>query len=411
MAKQVRELSALEVKRLVKAPGFHAVGGVACLYLDVEPSGAASWILRTKVGDARPDIGLGAYPSVTLETARTRAREAHEQIRGGIDPREARRAARDSLRAATAKLMTFEEASTKFLRSKTLEFKNRKHAFQWSKTLEDYAYPVLGKMQVADIAMTDVYRALEPIWTTKTDTALRVRGRIEKVLDWAKVHSLREGENPARWSGNLEHAGLQKPSKIRTTVHLKAIPWQSVGAFMADLQKREGVAARALEFAVLTAARSGDVRLATWDEIDLDAKLWTIPGERMKEGKTHRVPLSAAAIRLLKSLPVMEGSSLVFPGTRGPLSDMSLTAVLRRMKVDATVHGMRSAFKDWCRSSTAYADEVSELALAHVNDDATRAAYARDELLPKRALLMRDWAKFCGTIPQQSSVTPIGKRQ
>jgi len=242
------------------------------------------------------------------------------------------------------------------------------------------------------------------IWATKPETASRLRQRIEAVLAWATVSEYRSGDNPARWRGNLEHV-LPKSSKIRVRQHHAAVPWQDVGIFMANLREREGMAARALELAILTAARSGEVRLATCDEFDLNAKVWTIPASRMKAGKVHRVPLSAPAVALLRTLPTFEGSSHVFTAPRGgPLSDMALSAVVRRMGVDAVPHGFRSSFKDWCRSSTRYADEVSELALAHVNSDATRAAYARDELMPLRTRLMNDWAKYCGTIPGKKSV-------
>ena len=245
------------------------------------------------------------------------------------------------------------------------------------------------------------------IWTEKTETATRVRQRIESILAWAAVNGYREGDNPARWRGNLEHA-LPKPSKVRKRTHFPALPWTDIGEFMSNLRERDGISARALEFAILTAARSGEVRGATWDEINLDAKIWTIPAERMKAGKPHVVPLSAPAVNILKEIPVLEGCPYVFPSPRGKmLSDMALNQITRRMKVNAVPHGFRSTFKDWARTSTSYADEVSELALAHVSSDATRAAYARDALLPKRSNLMRDWAKFCGIVAHKASVTPI----
>ena len=248
---------------------------------------------------------------------------------------------------------------------------------------------------------------LEPLWAIKTETATRVRQRLEAVLAWATVNHYREGPNPAAWEGNLEHA-LPKPSRVRKVEHHAAIHWKALGEFMAALRNRQGMSARALEFAILTAARSGEVRLATWDEIDLKAKLWTVPAGRMKAGKAHRVPLSDEALALLKALPRMEGSRFVFPAVRGgALSDMSLSMVTRRMGAEAVPHGFRSTFKDWARSSTAYPDEVTELALAHVNSDATRAAYARDDLLPKRARLMRDWAKFCATVPKKGNVVAL----
>jgi len=406
MPKKASELSALQVRRLT-APGFHAVGGVAGLHLLVKDTGARSWILRVKVGDRRPDIGCGGFPDVTLEQARQIAREMREQIRRGIDPIAARRATGLALRAAQAKALTFDQAAEACHAAKMVEFRNAKHRDDWISSLERYASKIIGDLPVADIELPHVVSVLKPIWTTKTETATRVRQRIESVLSWAKVSGYRTGENPARWKGNLEHA-LPKPARLQKIMHYPALPWQEVGAFMIELRKREGIGARALEFAVLTAARSGEVRGATWPEIDLHAKLWTIPATRMKAGKAHRVPLSEPAIKLLKALPRMEGCPYVFPSPRGKmLSDMSINSVTRRMKVDAVPHGFRSTFKDWCRTSTSYQDEVSELALAHVSTDATRAAYARDELLPKRERLMREWAKHCDTVQPKRAVATI----
>jgi integrase len=411
LAKKAPELTPLQVRRLARAEGFYAVGGVAGLHLKVKESLAASWILRAQVGDRRPDFGLGPFPDVDLATARERARQIKADIAKGLDPLKEKRARRDALRVADAKRITFDEAATAFLKSKTKEFRNAKHAAQWKATLEQYASPVIGHLPVADVSLPHLVKVLEPIWTTKTETASRLRGRMESVLAWATVSGYRTGDNPARWKHNLDHV-LPKPSKIKTVKHHAAVPWQEIGAFMAELRKREGIAARALELAILTAARSGEVRLAKWHEIDLKAKLWTVPPERMKAGKTHRVPLSDPAIKLLEALPQMTDSEYVFPAPNGgPFSDMALAEVVRRMKVDAVPHGFRSSFKDWARSSTAYPDEVSELALAHVATDATRAAYARDELLPQRTKLMREWAKFCGTAPKKASLTHIRKRR
>jgi integrase len=347
---------------------------------------------------------------VGVAQAREKAAEYRDVIRQGKDPRAERKAAAASLRAAQAKVMTFKEAATRFHESKQTEFRNRKHRNDWLSSLRRYAFDAIGGLPVADIEIAHVVGVLQPIWVKRTETATRVRQRIEKVLDWSIVSGYRPKEkgNPAAWKGFLEHA-LPQPSKLKNITHHAALPWQEIGAFMADLCKREGMGARALEFAILTAARSGEVRLATWAEIDIKAKLWTIPGDRMKAGKPHRVPLSEPAVALLKALPRHEGSPYVFAAVRGgSLSDMTLSQVCRRMKVDAVPHGFRSTFKDWSRSSTSYADEVSELALAHISDDKTRAAYARDELLPKRTRLMRDWAKFCATVLGKGSVSSIG---
>lgn len=413
MPKKAPELSALKVRRLSDRIGFHAVGGVAGLYLAVNPPRASSWILRVKVGEKRRDIGLGGYPDVTLEQAREKAREARDQIAKGIDPVEARKAARASLALSQAMALTFKQAAHACHKAKVDEFRNEKHKADWISSLERYAFPAIGDLPVAEIDLPHIVTVLQPIWTEKTETATRVRQRIESVLAWATVNKYRTGDNPARWKGNLEHA-LAKPSKVRKVEHHAALAWQDIGSFMAELRKREGMGARALEFAILTAARSGEVRGATWDEIDLKAKLWTIPAARMKANKTHRVPLSDPAVKLLKALPRMEGSPYVFPAVRGGmLSDMTISAVTRRMGYDVVPHGFRSSFKDWARSSTAYPDEVSELALAHVNNDATRAAYARDELLPKRTQLMREWARFCDIVPRKGKgkVIPLRGRK
>lgn len=406
MPRKATELAAFQVKRL-KSPGFHAVGGVAGLHLNIKASGAKSWILRVMVGDRRRDFGLGGYPDVSLERAREKAREFRRLIEEGIDPIEQKRAARDGLRAEDAKRLTFDQAAIQCWRKKAKEFRNAKHAAQWKSSLDTYASPVIGHLPVSEIESPHVVSVLEPIWESKTETATRVRQRIEAVLAWATVGKFRSGDNPATWNGNLEHV-LSRPTKIRRVKHHAALPWKQLGDFMADLRDREGMGARALEFAILTAARSGEVRLATWEEIDLAQKLWTVPADRMKAGKEHKVPLSTPAVELLKALPRFEGSPYVFPASRGgALSDMSLSAVTRRMGVEAVPHGFRSTFKDWCRSQTAYADEVSELALAHVNSDATRAAYARDELLQKRARLMRDWARFCQLPAPRAEVLPV----
>jgi integrase len=376
------------------------------LHLDVKPSGARSWILRVTVGDRRREIGLGGYPTVTLEQARVRARETRERVWQGVDPVAAKQSAQDALRVAQAKRLTFDEAAAACHKAKSREFKSVKHSRQWKSTLDLYASPIIGSLPVDQVELAHVVNVLnqrvgdedsDTLWLKKTESASRIRQRIEAVLSWAAVSGYRTGENPAAWKGNLEFV-LPKPTKVRKRTHHAAIAWQEIGAFMTALRKREGLGARALEFAILTAARSGEVRLATWDEIDLRAKVWTVPAERMKAGKIHRVPLSDPAIKLLKALPRFEGSPYVFPAPRGgAFSDMALSAVTKRMAVNAVPHGFRSTFKDWARSSTSYPDEVSELALAHVNSDETRAAYARDELLPKRAKLMRDWANFCST--------------
>jgi integrase len=418
MPKIAKMLSATEVRRLTE-PGLYPVGCAdGGLLLQVTGTGAKSWILRYSTGNERTttggkkyvhrrDLGLGGYPGVTLEHARERARAARDLIRQGIDPVAARSTNRDTLRAASAKGITFDECARKYIASKSKEFANKKHIEQWRSTIENYASPVIGKLPVETIELAHIVKVLEPIWESKTETASRLRGRIESVLAWATVSGFRHGDNPARWRGNLSVA-LPAPNKIAKVRHYAALPWQTVPDFMVELRKQNGISARAFEFAILTAARSGEVRGATWSEIDFNMKVWTVPAVRMKAGKAHRVPLSDAAVNLLNALPRFDGVPHVFASPRGgQLSDVILSKITRTMGVDAVPHGFRSSFKDWCRSSTSYADEVSELALAHVNSDQTRAAYARDELLPKRALLMRDWAKFLSLPKAKGDVVAI----
>jgi integrase len=407
MPKKAKELSALEVKRLVE-PGMHAVGTVPGLHLQVLPSGGRTWVLRVTVGDQpgsakqrRREVGLGGYPEVTLAIAHEKARAMRDKLKAGIDPVAERQAARSALRAAAAAAITFEEAAKQYIAAHESGWRNEKHGDQWRNTLRVHAEPILGKLIVSHIQVAHVLKVLEPIWQEKTETATRVRGRIEKILDWAKGRGYRSGDNPAAWKGNLQ-AQLPQPKAIAKVEHHAALPFNQIGAFMTRLRGQEGMGARALEFTTLTAARSGEVRGATWAEIDLEAAVWTVPGERMKMGKEHRVPLSPAAVALLKRLPRREGVDksvdYVFPAPRGGrLSDMTLTAVLRRMEVPATVHGMRSTFRDWAAEHTEYPREVAEMALAHSISNAVEAAYRRGDLFAKRIALMEDWAEFCGT--------------
>ncbi|MCL7940698.1 integrase arm-type DNA-binding domain-containing protein [Halomonas sp. ATCH28] len=422
MPKKARELSAIEVKRLT-APGLFAVGGVAGLHLQVTKSGARSWVLRVKVGAKRRDIGLGGYPDVPLTDARAKARAKREQIAAGIDPVEERRAARLSLLAQTQRL-TFDEATEKFLALKRHEFRNPKHAAQWESTLATYAAPVIGRKRVDEITLAHIEDMLtrDALWTNKTETAKRLRGRVEKVLDWATAGGHRTGDNPARWRGNLD-ARLPNPGKVATKGHHAALPIDDMPRFKRHLAAMEGSGARCLEFAILTATRSREAKGARWAEIDLDAKLWTIPAERMKARKEHRVPLSRAAVGLLKALPRHEGTDLVFPSARGKLlSENTLTAVIKRMDGAipegqgyrdpntagiVTTHGFRSTFRDWAGERTAYPGDICEMALAHTIKNKAEAAYRRGDLLEKRRHLMQDWAKFCAEGTAQGNATPI----
>lgn len=409
MPRKAKELSALEVRNLT-SPGLHFVGGVAGLALQVTATGARSWILRVQVGTKRRDMGLGGFPDVGLAQAREDARVARAKVRAGVDPIDEARAARSALIAAQLSMLTFQQAADAYIDAHKAGWKNEKHQKQWASTLQAYAFPKIGTVLVRDVELPQVLAVLEPIWKTKTETASRLRGRIESVLDWATARGYREGLNPARWRGHLDKL-LPRPSKVAKVEHHSALPVADVGAFMVQLRSQEGLGARALEFAILTAARSGEVRGATWKEIDLEAGAWTIPGERMKAGREHRVPLSADAVELLKTLPRHADTNLVFVGAKGgPLSDMTLSAVLRRMKAPCVPHGFRSTFRDWAAERTTYPNEMAEMALAHTISSKVEAAYRRGDLFEKRRRMMDDWAKFCATAEAKGTVVPLRKK-
>jgi integrase len=405
MPKLARELQAIEVARLT-GDRLHMVGGVQGLGLQVNGASRA-WVLRAVVGGKRRDMGLGAYPGVTLAMARKKAAEAREAIRQGIDPVAQAKGARSALRAAEAAALTFEQCAERYVKAHRAGWRNPKHAAQWESTLALHAYPVMGDLLVRDVALGHVMRALEPIWTEVTETAVRLRGRIELVLDWAAARGLRDKDNPARWRGHLDKL-LAKPSKVARREHFAALPVSEVGAFMVRLREVEGMGARALEFAILTAARSGEVRGATWAEFDLQAGVWTIPGSRMKAGKEHRVPLSDAALAVLAALPEGEPDDIVFKAQKGgKLSDMTVSAVLRRMAVPAVPHGFRSTFRDWCGERTNYPREVAEAALAHAIGDKVEAAYRRGDAFEKRRVMMQAWADFLARVEQPAQVVEL----
>jgi integrase len=381
------------------------------LYLQVTPAGVRSWLLRYERNGRERAMGLGSVDDFTLEEARERARCARQLLKDGIDPIDARRDERakqlaDAAKAA-AKNVTFKDCTEQYFRFHSLKWQNAKHSAQFLSTLKTYAYPVLGKLPVAVIDKALVLKAVEPIWFTKTETASRLRGRIESVLDFAKVRGYRAGENPAAWDGNLVHV-LPARREIAKVKHHAALHFSEVPDFMVQLATREGIAARALEFTILTAARTGEVIGGRWSEIDMDAKLWTIPATRMKAKKEHRVPLSGPAMQILKSLP-QEGK-FVFPGGHkgGPISNMAMAQMLKRMdRLDFTVHGFRSTFRDWAAERTNYANHIVEQALAHVIGNKVEAAYRRGDLFAKRMRLMSDWARFCTTPQRDATVTPL----
>jgi integrase len=409
MPKKVKKKSHIEIERIT-TPGRHAVGGPAGLLLVVKPTGARSWVFRTKVGVKRRSIGLGGYPDVSLSEARRKAKELKEMIQSGVDPVEEKRKARDALIKEQARYMTFEEAARRCHRKKAAELKNDKHIRDWISSLERHVIPTIGNISVSEIGLPEVLAVLKPIWSEKTETASRIRQRIEQILNWATVSGYRTGENPARWAGNISEI-LPKPSKVSKRVHFKALPYEQMGSFMVELRKRPAMTARALEWIILTACRSAEARGATWDEIDLKNRIWTIPADRMKMDREHRVPLCDDAVKLLKNLPRFEGSNYLFTAARGGmLSDMSISMLCRRMKVDAVPHGFRSTFKDWCTENTSFPNMVSEMALAHAVGNAVEAAYRRGDLFEKRRRLMDSWQEFLNIVPAQAgNVTPIRK--
>ena len=431
MPKVAEELTALDVKRLAHPGGkqnvLFSVGGVPGLHMQITPKGGRSWVLRAKVGNLRRDIGLGGFPGVTLSEARDKARAARAKIEGGIDPVEERKAVKAALVAAQRRGLTFGKAVEKCLATKLDAFKNAKHRQQWENTLSAYATPELGKMLVQDITTQDVLRVLQPLWTDKTETASRLRGRIEAVLSWATVAGHRTGDNPARWAGNLKEL-LPPPSKVANEGNHPALTLDDAPRWFAELQDRNGFGARSLEFAALTATRSQEVRGALWEEIDQDKALWTIPSARMKMGKEHRVPLSNHAMALLEALPRLKDNPLVFPAARGgQLSDMTLSATMKRMheseaakggkgfldrvsKRPAVPHGLRSTFRDWVAERTTYPGDMAEVALAHRIGNAVEASYRRGDMIEKRRRMMMDWAEFLRGRKAGGNLVALGQR-
>jgi len=409
MPKLATEMGALAVSKVTE-PGLHFVGYVTGLALQVKSSGAKSWILRSVIGRRRRDMGLGAYPSVSLAQARQKGAEARELIRQGVDPIQRQRSALSALKASLASQLTFEATAKAYISAHETTWKNVKHLQQWRNTLNEYAYPAFGDLLVSDVEKEHILAALRPIWNSKNETASRLRGRIELVLSYAMQAGYRpEGLNPARWKGGLDKL-LAAPSKVQKPTHFRALAANGMGEFMKKLAQVEGQGARALLFAILTAARSGEVRGAKWSEIDARGKIWTIPAIRMKAGREHRIPLSNAAIELLESLLQTE-SELVFPSPRGGiLSDMTLTGVLRRMNVSVTAHGFRSTFRDWVAESTAFPNEVAEMALAHTISNKSEASYRRGDLFEKRAVMMEEWSRFIHTPILPATVHPLNSR-
>jgi integrase len=387
-------LADAQIRSLLQHPGKHRIGPRTTLVCDRPGRADAEW--RYTLNGRQRYMGLGPWPATPLAELRRKVEAAEALLRQGIDPLEQKASERKAAQATASRAVTFADAAERFITGHEAGWRNAKHRAQWRASLKVYAMPLAG-MPVADIDAADVLRVLTPIWNAKPETASRVRGRIEMILDDARVRGLRSGPNPAAWRSNLALT-LPARARVRAVKHHAALPWQELPAFMATLRQCDGMGARALEFAILVAARSGEVRGARWSEIDLDARLWIVPGSRMKSGRPHRVPLSDAALAVVRAVaPLREGvDGLCFPGMkRGrPLSDMTLLAVLKRLgRGDLTAHGMRSCFRDWAAESGKPAD-VAEAALAHTVGSKTQAAYQRSDLLERRRSLMAEWGAF-----------------
>jgi integrase len=420
----IGKLNALKVAR-EKRPGLYGDGGG--LYLQVGERGTKSWVFRywvalrdpatgalirdpttNKVKGKGREMGLGSLITVSLAEARDRALECRKLRERDIDPIDARTAAKRDAALAQARSLKFKEAAEAYIAAHRVAWKNDKHAAQWPATLIRYAYPVIGNLRLPLIDTTLVMKVLEPIWSEKPETASRLRGRIESVLDWATVRGYRTGENPARWRGHLDQL-LPARSKVRKTKHHSALPYPELPAFLVKLREQDGIAARALEFTILTAARTSETIGAKRAQIDKKNKVWTVPADRMKAGKEHRVPLSDRALQILDDVGTQNGDFL-FPG-RGsgePLSNMAMLTVLRRMgRGDLTVHGFRSTFRDWAAEQTKFPSELVEMALAHSIGNKVEAAYRRGDLFEKRKKLMDAWAEYCGRHGQTGKVIPL----
>jgi len=425
MPRETKRLTDLKVKRITR-PGLYADGdGV---YFRVTKAGTKSWLYRYKSVAAasaagfkiangtisaggKPKtywMGLGAASTtpgdgrVSLADARAKAAELRHQRWLGNDPMATKRATKLSARLEAAKSITFKDCAAKYIAEMAGGWRNEKHRQQWANTIRDYADPIIGHLPVGTIDMVQVKRVLEPIWSTKTETATRLRGRIEQILDWARVHGYRDGDNPARWRGNLDKAGLARPSKVAKVEHHAALPYDEVPAFMAKLRAQEGTAARALEFLILTTARTGEVIGAVPAEFDLSKNIWSVPAERMKAGREHRVPLSKAASAIAK-IAIEDDAEFLFPGRRAktPMSNMAMAMLLRRMGYDEiTVHGFRSTFRDWA-AEQGHPRDLAEMALAHLVTDETEAAYFRSDLLQRRRALAEGWSRFCAQPPKK----------
>ena len=378
----------------IKIPRYYSDGGN--LYLRVTENLTKTWAFIYKKESKRTEMGLGSVNDITLEQARNKSDELRKQLISGLCPLLEKQRQIQESKILRAKIMTFQQCAEAYINAHKPGWKNSKHAQQWHNTLTQYAFPIFGDLDVKSIDTGLIIKCLGPMWLTKNETATRLRGRIESILDWATVHEYRSGVNPARWRGHLDKL-LVKPSKVQKNEHYKALPYTEIAHFVGTLQSQKGIAAKCLEFTILTAARTGESIGATWNEIDLVAKTWTIPAVRMKASREHRVPLSNDALTILNDMAATRLNDYVFPGGKKGLSNMAMLSVLKRMNItDITVHGFRSTFRDWAAESTNFTGEVVEMALAHAIKNQTEAAYRRGDLLEKRSQLMKEWAQYCG---------------
>ncbi|MQR00227.1 tyrosine-type recombinase/integrase [Glaciimonas sp. GS1] len=392
----INRLSAQAVARNIK-PGLYSDGGG--LYLQITQAGVKSWLFRYMRNGKARGMGIGPLHTVSLADARSKSLRCRQQLLDGIDPLDEKETRRAAQKIVAAKAFSFDDCAASYIETHRTGWKNVKHAAQWESTLDTYASPIFGDLPVATIDTALVMKALEPIWSIKNETATRVRGRIESILDWAGVRGYRTGENPARWKGHLDHL-LPKPSKVQKVIHHPALPYEQLPAFIKRLRDQGGLAPLALEFLILTATRTSEVTNARWDEFDITNKVWLIPASRMKAERDHRIPLSSEAIQILEFLQESAESIYVFPGQRDakPMSNMVFLQLLKRMeRTDITVHGFRSTFRDWVGETTNYPREVAEAALAHTIKDKTEAAYARGDLFVKRSQMMQAWTNYVGS--------------
>jgi integrase len=394
MPRAIHKLKARTVET-AQQPGLYGDGGG--LYLQITKDLVKSWVFRYMRNGRARAMGLGPLHTISLAAARMKAHECRLKLLEGIDPLDAKAEIRKARLKQQARTKTFKQCATAYIKTQESGWKNKKHASQWTRTLETYAYPIIGDLPVAAVDLALVNQILTPIWTTKTETASRIRGRIESILDWAKVQGYRDGDNPARWRGNFDKL-LPRQSKVAKVRHHPALPYADMPAFYRTLLTQEGSAALALAFLILTATRTGEVLGARLSELDLKARIWHIPAERMKAAKAHRIPLSDSALTILERVRPFATGQYVFPG-RGidkPLSNMALLKLLARMgREDLTTHGLRSTFRDWAAECTNFPREICEAALAHTINSKTAAAYQRGDLLVRRATLMNEWASYC----------------